>query len=459
VIGVLAGVVCLAAAGAAAQLSAVAPGNGPAWTLVWSDEFDGPALDPAKWRVEDASLVKNKEEQCYSPGNVAVRDGCLVISSRRERADGRAYTSGLVENRGRFAQAFGRFEARIRLPRTRGLWPAFWLLPASGGWPPEIDVMEVLGHEPGRLYMSTHWGGWPGNHEHRTDEFLGSDLSEDFHVFACEWFPDRVDFFVDGVRRATHTGAAVPQEPFFVILNVAVGGDWPGSPDASTELPQEMMVDWVRVYRAVEADRAFLTVNATDGAVRVEPPRFHFRIGETANLIADPEIGFRFIRWAGVDPAHATDNPLALAMVGNEDIRAEFERDPSAPRLLSRGQPVRASSSESALLAPANAVDGDPLTRWASEFSDPQWLRVDLGRVRRIRAVRLSWSACFATDYAVEASEDGLAWATLAERSEFGGARDTVLTDKPGRYVRVRTLKRATPYGASLYELEVFGEP
>ncbi|MGQ0628007.1 MAG: family 16 glycosylhydrolase [Phycisphaerales bacterium] len=257
----------------------------PGWTLVWSDEFNGTALDGAKWRAENAALVKNNEQQYYSPANVTVGAGQLTILAERRVQGGRPYTSGLIESRNRFSQAFGRFEVRARLPSTRGLWPAIWMLPQAGGWPPEIDIMELLGHQPNTVYMSHHWGP-PTAVATQTDSFTGPNFAQDFHVFAAEWFPERIDYYVDGVLRARHT-QSIPRDPMYLIINTAVGGNWPGFPDQTTILPQTMLVDYARVYRRNLLNESFddlgpggnqpLTGWATYGNAYSEP--IHARTG------------------------------------------------------------------------------------------------------------------------------------------------------------------------------------
>ncbi len=219
------------------------------WNLTWSDEFNGTTLDTTKWRAENAALVKNNEQQYYSPNNIQFSGGNMLIKSERLAQGGRPYTSGLIETKNKFSQTFGRIEARMRLPGTQGIWPAFWMLPQSGAWPPEIDIMELLGHDPTRVYMSNHWGSWP-NVSSWTDNYVGPNFTSGFNTFAVEWYSNRIEFFVNGVRRATHN-QGVPQIPFYIIFNTAVGGDWPGNPDGSTVFPQYMRVDWVRVYQPI----------------------------------------------------------------------------------------------------------------------------------------------------------------------------------------------------------------
>lgn len=224
------------------------------WELVWADEFDGTTLDPTKWFAQNVAWPYNAEQQYYWPGNATVADGKLTILAERRPRGGRAYSSARIESDNRFEFLYGRVEGRMKLPKTRGLWPAFWLLP-SDTWPPEVDIMELLGHEPNKVYFTNHWGT-AQNPQSFGSSFTGPDFSADFHDFAAEWYSTHVDFYVDGVRRATHN-FAIPQVPMFIILNTAVGGLWPGNPDATTILPQRMEVDWVRVYREALRNGSF----------------------------------------------------------------------------------------------------------------------------------------------------------------------------------------------------------
>jgi beta-glucanase (GH16 family) len=244
-----------------------------AWTLVWSDEFNGPdgsRPDPAKWKFEvGGNGWGNHELEYYTnrPENSFMRDGNLVIQALKENFTGpdhvtRDYTSARITTQGLFEQAYGRFEARIKIPR--GLWPAFWLLGndiGTIGWPGsgEIDIMENIGKEPSMVHGSLHGPGYSGDRDYTSEYKLpgGVHFADDFHVFAVEWEPKTVRFFVDQELYATFTPARLPagmkwvfDHPFFIILNVAVGGDWPGPPDATTTFPQTMLVDYVRVYKA-----------------------------------------------------------------------------------------------------------------------------------------------------------------------------------------------------------------
>jgi len=242
------------------------------WQLIFSDEFDGAAVDTAKWRIENAALVKNNELQYYAPDEVYTQDGSLVLRSRARVYGGRNYTSGLVDTFGKFGVTYGRVEARMKLPRGQGIWPAFWMLPADGAWPPEIDIMEMLGHNPNTVYTTHHWGSWP-NVPNYGCSYGGPDYSQDFHTFSVEWLPDRLNWYIDGTLRC-FASTPIPNRPMYVILNTAVGGDWPGNPNAQTVFPQYTMIDYVRVYRRADlpTPNAMWNVGFEDGAAVANPP-------------------------------------------------------------------------------------------------------------------------------------------------------------------------------------------
>jgi beta-glucanase (GH16 family) len=249
------------------------PSAGPAgpWHLVWSDEFsssDGSGPDGSKWVFDSGGGGwGNNELQSYTDRreNSVIRNGVLAIRALKEPftgADGvrRDFTSARLKTLGRFSQRYGRFEARLRIPRGQGIWPAFWMLGDDierVGWPAcgEIDVMESIGREPMVVHGTLHGPGYSGSRGIGAS-FKGSHpFAEDFHVFAVEWEPEAIRWAVDGVQYQSKTPADLPggarwvfDRPFFLLLNVAVGGNWPGSPDDTTVVPQEMLVDWVRVH-------------------------------------------------------------------------------------------------------------------------------------------------------------------------------------------------------------------
>jgi beta-glucanase (GH16 family) len=250
-------------------------------TLVCSDEFNGPdgsPPDPAKWEfVTGGSGFGNNELEYYTDraANIHQEKGNLVITARKETyagSDGvsRAYTSARIETRGLFEQKYGRMEARIKLPEGQGIWPAFWMMGnnfGSVGWPAcgEIDIMEKVGFEPSEVHGSLHGPGYSGG-EPLTGTFTMPEngrIGDGFHVFATEWTPREIRFYADDVLYETQTIESLPVDkhwafdhPFYLLLNVAVGGYWPGDPDATTRFPVSMLVDYVRVYRLGTVDQA-----------------------------------------------------------------------------------------------------------------------------------------------------------------------------------------------------------
>jgi beta-glucanase (GH16 family) len=246
----------------------------PGWTLVWSDEFnlpDGSSPDASKWNlVTGGNGFGNAELESYTnrPQNAEIQNGNLVITALKESYTGadmvpQNYTSARLNSSNKFQQAYGRFEARIKIPYGQGIWPAFWLLGSdisTKGWPRcgEIDIMENIGREPSTIHGTIHGPGYSGG------KGIGSPFSfpdsrkfaDDFHVYAVEWSPNQIKFFVDNNLYATRAPSDLPagtkwvyDHPFFILLNLAVGGKWPGDPDGTTVFPQQMLVDYVRVYK------------------------------------------------------------------------------------------------------------------------------------------------------------------------------------------------------------------
>jgi beta-glucanase (GH16 family) len=243
--------------------------------LVWSDEFNGPSgapPDPHKWQLQTGGNGWGNQELEYytARSRNASLDGAghLAITAHAETytgADGttRGYTSARMQTEGLFQTAYGRIEARIKLPAGRGLWPAFWALGQGAdtqGWPRcgEFDIMENLGKDPFTVYGSLH-GPQPGARDGQYGLTAAvrskTSLAAAFHVYGVTWSPDRIVFTLDGASYATRTPASLARgqkwvfnQPFFLLLNVAVGGQWPGQPGAGTRFPATMLVDWVRVF-------------------------------------------------------------------------------------------------------------------------------------------------------------------------------------------------------------------
>jgi beta-glucanase (GH16 family) len=227
------------------------------WQMVFDDDFNGSALDERKWTTafpwgRDRSNVG--ELQFYAPDAFTLDRGNLQIIAKPTPNGSHAYNSGLISSHTSFAPEFGRFEIRCKLPRGKGLWPAFWLLPLDTSWPPEIDVFEALGQETETVHLTAHWLEG-GEHRQKGTEYTGPDFSRDYHTFAVEWTPESLVWFVDGVKRHQVSGQS-PRGPMYVLANLAVGGDWPGAPDASTQFPAAFDIDYIRAYESAPAPAA-----------------------------------------------------------------------------------------------------------------------------------------------------------------------------------------------------------
>lgn len=227
--------------------------------LVWSDEFDGTSLNTAKWGYENGNLNVNNEQQYYQTANVSVSNGNLVITARKQSVGGKPYTSGRINTNGKFSQKYGRIEANIKLPAVQGLWPAFWMLGTNigdpnVGWPKcgEIDIMEHV--NTGNTVLGTiHW--FNTAYTYYGDNTTTSPTN--FHVYAVEWDPSSIRWYVDGVEFHTANilnninGTDEFHKNFFLLLNVAVGGNLPGQTINDNALPASMLVDYVRVYNII----------------------------------------------------------------------------------------------------------------------------------------------------------------------------------------------------------------
>ena len=269
---------CAAAAALAWSIAAAQAG----WQLTWSDEFNGSSIDTNHWTFDAGNGNNgwgNNELQFYTdrPQNVYISNGLLHIVAQRESYHGCRYTSAKMRTRGHFSQKYGRFEFRARLPHGKGFWPAFWLMPqdpAYGPWAAsgEIDVMENKGANPSEVLGTIHFGGTAPRNTHSQGPayvFPTGDSVTNFHLYAVEWTSDAIRWYVDNHLYETQTtwwsasgpdGAVVNHpypapfnQPFFVIMNLAVGGNFDGNPDDATVFPGEMQVDYIRVYDEVPA--------------------------------------------------------------------------------------------------------------------------------------------------------------------------------------------------------------
>ena len=235
------------------------------WNLVWTDEFSGTEIDTTKWNYEvNGDGGGNNELQYYikSKANSYIKDDNLVIKAAQHNYKGKFYTSARLNTKNKADWTYGRFDIRAKTPVQQGVWPAIWMLPTDwvyGSWPQsgEIDIMESVGHKPTTLVGTLHYGDpWPNNKYSGADYILPEgDLSTQFHLFSVEWEPNEIRWYIDDSLYSTKTINDLAPKPwpfdqkFHMILNLAIGGNWPGPPDELTTFPKYMFVDYVRVYQ------------------------------------------------------------------------------------------------------------------------------------------------------------------------------------------------------------------
>lgn len=299
-------------------------------TLVWSDEFDGTSLNLQKWSHQTGGDGwGNSELQNYRPENATVSDGLLKITAKRETLGNNAYTSSRIRTINKADFTYGRMEARLKLPYGQGIWPAFWMMPTEdkyGSWPKsgELDIMEFIGREPKKIYGTIHFGqDWPNNKStggsydaHR------EDFSKEFHVFAVEWEANEIRWYIDDYLFSTRKTSDLGSErwpfdqKFHFILNVAVGGNWPGSPDGSTVFPQVMEVDYVRVY-----DKGAPAVSGPN-TVPFQAP---FTVYTLSGVADNAKITWQVPAGAEISSGQGTKN-VAIKWGGNSgELKAEVE--------------------------------------------------------------------------------------------------------------------------------------
>lgn len=238
------------------------------WSLIWSDDFEYKGTpDPKKWDYEEG-LVRNNELQFYTrrrPENARVENGALIVEARREPFLGAAYTSASLVTNGLFGFEFGRVEMRAKLPPARGTWPAFWMMGEDRnrvGWPRcgEIDIMEHVAHTPGVIHSNVHQIGDDGKHWSKGASLPVADCVSAFHVYAAEWYPDRLDFFVDDKKYFTFPyqgpGKWTLDRRCYLLLNLAIGGAWGGQKGVDeAAFPQRYVVEYVRVFQQTKPKR------------------------------------------------------------------------------------------------------------------------------------------------------------------------------------------------------------
>jgi len=234
------------------------------WVIVWQDEFDGSDINSSNWSFDIGSLYGgwgNNELEYYTSRtqNAYVENGNLIIQALKEDYNGYSYTSARLKSINKIYFKYGKIEAKIKLPYGQGIWPAFWMMGQTGIWPScgEIDIMEMIGGGIGRdnkCYGTVHW-------DDNGHMYSGGNISltwpeifaDDYHIFGIEWNEEKIKWFLDNTlyyeTDITNAYMTELHQEFYILLNIAVGGNWPGAPDATTVFPQKMYIDWIRWYQ------------------------------------------------------------------------------------------------------------------------------------------------------------------------------------------------------------------
>jgi beta-glucanase (GH16 family) len=235
---------------------AIAKPPGTGWQMTFHDEFNGTTLNTHKWNTcywwatTGCKLNGDMEIQWYQTDDVITRKGKLRLRAQRRSMNGYNYTAGMVSSHDKYSFKYGYIEMRAKMPKGSGLWPAFWLIPQRRNvWPPELDVMEYLGHDPQGVYMTIHYKTANGKANSGT-YWNGPDFSADYHTFAMQWEPDRIVWYIDGVERKRYEVAAnIPAEPLYIVANLAVGPAWKNMPPDRTTFPKYYLIDYIRVWQ------------------------------------------------------------------------------------------------------------------------------------------------------------------------------------------------------------------
>ena len=482
---------------------ALAFGTGSAyggWQLVWSDDFtnaDGSSPDPTKWGFDigNGNNGWGNAQQEYDTSrtnNIRIQGGNLVIEADQESYGGFNYTSGRMNTKGKWSWTYGRIEARIKIPKGQGIWPAFWMLGAnidSVGWPTcgEMDIMENIGKtsdqgtEHGTMHGPQSGGDYNGGSGVGGTYTLpgGAKLSDDFHIYAIEWTTNQIKWYLDTNNFFTATPASLPSDgtwvftaPQFIILNVAVGGYWPGNPDGTTVFPQQMLVDYVHVYSYVATTVPDVPtgLSATAGGTQVVLSWSPANGATNYNVKSSTTNGGPYTVIGSTAATSFTNTGLAngttyyyvvsaVNSFGESTNSAQISATTTVPSAnLALYKPVTTSSNESAAYPGSNAVDGNYTTRWSSAFSDPQWIYVDLQAYVNVNRVKLTWENAYATSFQIQVSPDATNWTSIyTTATGTGGTNDLTGLSGTGRYVRMYGTVRKTVYGYSIYEFEVYG--
>ncbi|MDZ7723069.1 MAG: family 16 glycosylhydrolase [candidate division KSB1 bacterium] len=471
------------------------------WQLVWQDEFDTEISDD--WFLETGYGGwgwGNDEWQYYQPENAFVRDSCLVIRAEVDGEPGkrdRSITSARMKTQDRYEFNYGKIEARIKLDRGKGLWPAFWMLGSNMSWPDcgEIDIMENINGES-TIHGTAHWvsGGQLASYG---QSVRNVDI-EAFHTYTVIWDQQYIRWEFDGqeYNRLSITGASLSEfhQPFYIILNMAVGGQWPGPPD-STSLPAEMHVDYVRVYmnkgprlglQPYELNFAL----SGGGSASVEPQTVtlvntgsdtlqNVTVSSDADWIDviwnDHEGNEQFFDVALNSQADAlslgTYSTLLIVQADDapsDTVSVDLQVGTNIVlNNIAKASSVSKDASGDETISARNVNDGDMQSRWVSEAGAEQWVSLDLNKLfinkfYTVSTVNVCWDEAYAGEYEIQVANtsDFSDYAVIAEVTDGDGGVDRLSTDASvaGKYLRLYAKAGGEESGYGIYELQVFGK-
>jgi beta-glucanase (GH16 family) len=255
------------------------PSKNMKWNVAFSDEFNSNTLDSNKWNTcydtysstyDGCTNAGNYEQEWYKSTQVSEANGAVTLTANKQSTVGQPingsvqtypYVSGMLSTgklstngTPKWTGSYGYYEMRAKLPSGTGLWPAFWLLPVNDKWPPEIDIMEMLGNDPNNILLTYFWNNGVYPPPKDTSTYTGTNFSEGWHTFAINWEPNSITWYIDGVERKQVNSIHVPNTPMQIIANLAVGGTLPGNPTSQTVFPASMKIDYIRVYNQVGAN-------------------------------------------------------------------------------------------------------------------------------------------------------------------------------------------------------------
>jgi beta-glucanase (GH16 family) len=474
------------------------------WEMVWQDEFNGSISSDWSFDIGYGNWGwGNDEWQYYTGDNAIIGDSTLTIRATLDGVMGKrdgSIKSAKLKTQNRFSFRYGKIEARIKLPRGKGLWPAFWMLGtnvAEVSWPQcgEIDIMENVNGES-TIHGTVHWGE---DGSHRSYGCSVQDVAiDEFNVYTVVWDSNYMRWQLNGVEYCsldiTSEKYSAFHKSFYIILNLAVGGNWPGDPDSTTPFPADMEIDYVRVYTLDGPQIGFypqemLFTMDKGNAGDVSPQTLNItNIGsDTLDAISvKADVNWIDITWndnMGNDQSFEVwinENADTL-QYGRHTAMLALEASNASPDTvlvylqvgtnLVLNNIVNASSVEpnppnDENVNPGNVNDGDTSTRWLSEASDPQWISINLNRIFlnrlfSVEAVKLFWSDTFAKEYEIHLSNssDFSEYDVIAAETAGDGGIDYLVTNSEvaGKFIRLYGTSRAGEGGYSLTEFEVYG--